>query len=359
MFNQKIASARVRWLRAPLEQPLGGGRITVAETIVVDLETDQGLTGRGFGCFFDSAGDVPFAAAKQLVADTVLGKPLVHPEAFARRMRAYLARYGFGTFSAGMAAADIALWDLFAKGLGVPVGIAMGGEARAVPVYRTLEFNLTTERNCELAVQAFDEGMAGVKLHPHPVPEDERMIGAVADLVRHRGPFMVDSTRRCTLAQAIHLANVSADAGVLWFEEPISESEVGAYEILARQSRIAIATGEALRSLPEAQVFLTRRLCSILQPDIFMVGGLTESLRIARAAETYGVDIAPHTMPVLAAHLAAAAPNVTWLEQLPLIDSLVGGRPFLDAKGRFAISDAPGLGFVWDEALVKKYLIAE
>ena len=185
------------------------------------------------------------------------------------------------------------------------------------------------------------------------------MIGAVADLVRHRGPFMVDSTRRCTLAQAIHLANVSADAGVLWFEEPISESEVGAYEILARQSRIAIATGEALRSLPEAQVFLTRRLCSILQPDIFMVGGLTESLRIARAAETYGVDIAPHTMPVLAAHLAAAAPNVTWLEQLPLIDSLVGGRPFLDAKGRFAISDAPGLGFVWDEALVKKYLIAE
>ncbi len=359
MFNQKIASARVRWLRAPLEQPLGGGRITVAETIVVDLETDQGLTGRGFGCFFDSAGDVPFAAAKQLVADIVLGKPLVHPEAFARRMRAYLARYGFGTFSTGMAAADIALWDLFAKGLGVPVGIAMGGEARAVPVYRTLEFGMSSERNCELAMKAFDEGLAGVKLHPNPVPKDELMIQAVADLVLDRGPFMVDSTRRCTLAQAIHLANVSADAGALWFEEPIAESDVGAYEILARQTRIAIATGEALRSLPEAQVFLARRLCSILQPDIFMVGGLTESLRIARAAETFGVDIAPHTMPVLAAHLAAAAPNVTWLEQLPLIDSLIGGRPVLDAKGRFAISDAPGLGFMWDEALVKKYLIAE
>ena len=46
MMAQKIASARTRWLRVPLQQPLGGGRITVAETFVVDLETDQGLTGR-------------------------------------------------------------------------------------------------------------------------------------------------------------------------------------------------------------------------------------------------------------------------------------------------------------------------
>ena len=99
---QKIVMGRTRWLRVPLEQPLGGGRITVAETFVVDLETDQGLTARGFGCFFGAAGDVPYAAAKQIIADHVVGKPFAHPEAFARDIRAAMFRYGLGAFSSGM-----------------------------------------------------------------------------------------------------------------------------------------------------------------------------------------------------------------------------------------------------------------
>ena len=359
MLTQKIVSARARWLRAPLEQSLGGGRITHAETIVVDVETEGGLSGRGLGCFFGAAGDVPFAAAKQLMAECVAGQPMAHPEAFAQTMCGVLFRYGLGTFSAGMAAIDLALWDLFAKGLGVPVGIAMGGSPRAVPVYRTFEFGLTTEENSRQAKQAFDDGMAGVKLHLYPTAEDERTLRAVADLARDRGPFMVDSTRRCTLAQAIHLAEACADAGALWFEEPIAESDIDAYAILARSARVPIATGEALRSLSEAQAFLARRLCSILQPDVFQMGGLTECLRVARAAEAFGVEVAPHTMPMLAVHLAAAAPNVTWLEQLPLIDSLVGGAPRIDARGHLTISDAPGLGLVWNEDLLRDFLVSD
>ena len=356
---QKIVVGRTRWLRVPLEQPLGGGRITVAETFVVDLETDQGLTGRGFGCFFGAAGDVPYAAAKQIVADHVAGKPFGHPEAFARDIRAAMFRYGLGAFSTGMAAADIALWDLYAKALGVPVGVAMGGRARAVPVYRTFEFGLPREENLRLADAALKDGMAGVKVHPHPTPDDERMVQDVGALVKGRGAFMVDSTRRCSLAQAIHLANVCADAGALWFEEPMFESDVDAYEMLARQSRVAIATGEAWHSLSEAQVFLSRRLCSVVQPDLFQMGGFSECLRVARAAEAFGVDVAPHTMPFLAVHLAAAAPNLTWLEQLPLIDSLVGGSPKIDAQGRLSITDAPGLGLHWDEARMSEYLVAD
>jgi L-alanine-DL-glutamate epimerase-like enolase superfamily enzyme len=359
MMAQKIANARTRWLRVPLEQPLGSGRIKVAETFVVDLETDQGLTARGFGCFFGAAGDVPYAAAKQLVADHVAGKPFAHPESFAREIRAAMFRYGLGTFSAGMAAVDIALWDLYAKTLGVPVGIAMGGQPRAVPVYRTFEFGLSLEENCRLANIALDDGMAGVKVHPHPTPADEKMVGAVGDLVKGRGAFMVDSTRRCSLAQAIHLANVSADAGALWFEEPIDEANVDAYEVLAKQSRIAIATGEAWHSLAEAQVFMSRKLCGVVQTDLFQMGGLTECLRVARVAEAFGIDVAPHTMPFLAVHLAAAAPNLTWLEQLPLIDALVGGSPRIDAQGRLSIGAEAGLGLHWNEALASDYTIAD
>ena len=64
-------------------------------------------------------------------------------------------------------------------------------------------------------------------------------------------------------------------------------------------------------------------------------------------------------MPFLAVHLAAAAPNLTWLEQLPLIDSLVGGAPRIDAQGRLSITEAPGLGLRWNEGLAADYTVAD
>jgi L-alanine-DL-glutamate epimerase-like enolase superfamily enzyme len=311
------------------------------------------MTGRGFACVFGASGEAPYRAARQLVASEVAGRPLGHPEAFARRMRGALWRYGLPV---AMAAADIALWDLYAKALDVPVGVAMGGEARAVPLYRTFEFGLSTEENCAQSQAAFDAGLAGVKLHVVASAEDERSIRAVAELADGR-PVMLDSTRRVTLAQAIRIAGIAAEVGASWYEEPIAESDIGAYEALARAARVPIATGEALRSLSEAQTFLARGLCSVLQPDAFQMGGLTECLRAARAAEAFGIDVAPHLMPGLGAHLAAAAPNVTWLEQLPLIDSVLGGAPAFDASGRFSIGAAPGLGFRWNDALAKDFEI--
>lgn len=357
MPGQTIAAARTSLLTVPLAQTLGGGAITHADMIVVDLETDQGLWARGFGCVIGASGEVPLEAARRLIAAEVAGRPLGHPEAFSRRMRRAVARYGLGLVSPGMAAADLALWDLYGKALGVPAGVAMGGEARPVPVYRSFEFGLEREEVLALTDAAFADGLGAVKLHSYPTVEDEAIIGAVAERVAGRGRFMVDSTQRCTLLQASRLAEVIAEAGGLWFEEPVPASEIGAYEQLARTSRVAIATGENLRGLAEAQLFFTRGLCRVIQPDFFKMGGMSECLRVARAAEAFGIDVAPHFMPLLGVHLAAAAPNAVWLEELPLIEAVLGGVPPYDAEGRLAMSDAPGLGLSWDEALVAEYRV--
>lgn len=358
MLDQKIESATAELWRVPLEQTLGGGRITHADMIVVDLATDQGLAGRGFGLVIGAPGEVPFAAAKQLLAAEVAGRPLGHPEEFARRMRAAIVRYGLGTFGAGMAAADLALWDLYGKALGLPAGVAMGGAARPVPVYRSFEFGETMDAVMEKTEAAFAAGYTAVKLHSYPTPEDAAIIDAVGEYVSDRGYFMVDSTQRCTLLQASWLAEVIADAGALWFEEPIATSEIGAYRQLARTSRVAIATGENLRGLAEAQTFLSEGLCRVLQPDFFKMGGLTECLRVARAAEACSIDVAPHFSPLIAAHLAAAQPNVVWLEELPLVEFLFGGTPSPDADGRLCIGDKPGLGLDWDDGLAAEYRVS-
>ena len=68
-------------------------------------------------------------------------------------------------------------------------------------------------------------------------------------------------------------------------------------------------------------------------------------LRVARFAEACNVEVAPHFLPELFVHLAAAAPNVTWLEDFPLHEPLFTGRPVKSAGGLLEPGDAPVTGW--------------
>ena len=87
------------------------------------------------------------------------------------------------------------------------------------------------------------------------------------------------------------------------------------------------------------------------------MGGFTECLRVARAAELARIDVAAHFMPYLAIHLAAAAPNVVWVEHLPLIEHVFGGLPALDEKGCAVLGDKPGFGLPWDDAIEREFAV--
>lgn len=96
--------------------------------------------------------------------------------------------------------------------------------------------------------------------------------------------------------------------------------------------------------MPAALPFLKDGICGVIQPDLAMMGGLTETLRLCRLAEAFGVEVMPHFLPGLFAHLAAAAPNVTWLEDFPLLEPLLDGVPEADSNGMVTAGAAPGHG---------------
>lgn len=78
-----------------------------------------------------------------------------------------------------------------------------------------------------------------------------------------------------------------------------------------------------------------------------MMGGISACLRTAQLAEHFGVVTAPHLLPALFAHLAAAAPNVLWLEHFPLLEPLFDGAPEVASDGTLTPSNAPGHGLRW------------
>ncbi len=342
----KAASAEL-W-RYTLDKPVGGSGVASVDLVVVGLEDDQGETALGFSYVLSGQGDLAAAAARHMLDAHVLGQRLGHPEATHRRLRQTLNRTGKGVSYIGLAAVDVAVWDLYAKRLGLQLGVAMGGAARAANVYGSGGFSVGQDPG-EAAEQArsyLRRGFAAVKPRVSGAPKDLPLLNAVRDQLDGAAFMAIDVNEKGAMATSRWLAQVAADYRLLFIEEPLPARDLAGYRSLSRAG-VAIATGEHLQGLDEAAPFLIEGLCSVIQPDLAMMGGLTECLRVARVAEAAGVDVAPHFLPNLFVHLAAAAPNVAWLEDFPLLEPLFDAPPAADASGQLAMPESPGHGLSW------------
>ena len=157
----------------------------------------------------------------------------------------------------------------------------------------------------------------------------------------------VDANEKCSPAAAAWLLHVSRDYGLLFVEEPLPARDLAGHRALALGAGTSVATGEHLQGLDEAAPFICENLCRIIQPDLAMMGGITECLRVTRLAEALGVEVAPHFLPNLFVHLAAVSPSVTWLEDFPLLEPLFADLEAFDADGKLTAPETPGHGLSW------------
>ena len=170
---------------------------------------------------------------------------------------------------------------------------------------------------------------------------------------------MLDANERCDLCRAQWLVEESAKAGVLFVEEPLAADNVDGYRKLAASSPVAIATGEHLQGSKQGAVFVKEGLCSVIQPDLAMMGGLTECWRLTQLAEHCGIDVAPHFLPSIFIHLAAASPNLTWLEHFPLLEPLFKEPRMMDDHGNMSLPETPGIGIEWADGAREEFLVQE
>ncbi|MFZ0215387.1 MAG: galactonate dehydratase [Candidatus Dormiibacterota bacterium] len=348
--------------------------------VFVKVETDEGPHGWGEATLEWKTQSV--LGAVRDVSRFLIGEdPLRIEHLWQVMTRQYFWRAGVEGMSA-ISGIEQALWDLKGKVLGVPVYELLGGRVRdRVRAYNhlgggqmtSMYESTTREQYAERAREVVDLGFTALKFMAVPrtepvegVPSVRRAAGiveAVRDAVGPDIDLMVDLHARTWPAMAIQYCRAFEPYGLFFFEEPCPTEDVEATAQVTRQSRIPIATGERLVGRPQFRDLLERRACHVVQPDLSHCGGLWEARKIAAAAETYSIAVAPHNPngPIATAaaiHFALATPN--WLIQ-EMITSDVGWRDDVvqgavhAEQGFVGVPPGPGLGIEVDETEAAKH----
>ncbi len=334
-----------------LAQAVGGSGVSAVDVIVVELTDADGARGLGFSYVIGGHGGVAFKAAQDQVVRFVDGQALPPPPTLWRNINASFNRTGPGPNLVALAAIDVAAWDLHARKLGLPLGIAMGGALRAVPVYGSGGFNTTQqpEAAADVAAEQAARGLTAVKPRVKGMPSDAAVLAAVRNALPAHVQIMADANEKCDLPQALWLMALAREKSLLFVEEPLPARALEGYRRLASSGGGAIATGEHLQTRAEFLPFISERIASVIQPDLAMIGGLTPVLELATLAEAFDTTVSPHFLPGLFAHVAAAAPALRWLEEFPLLEPLFEGWPGVDANGAMMASSASGHGLELSE----------
>ena len=332
--------------------------------VFLELVTDGGLVGVGEATL--EGRELTVAGHLDDLRRVVVGRDPMDLRAIVRDMTRDPFWAGGYVAQSGLAAVEIALWDLIGQALRVPVWQLLGGRVRdRIRVYANGWYfgvdapDTWGERAGEVVELGYDAmkfdpfGTAGPVIDRAGLDRAVAIVEAVRRAVGPRVDLMIEGHGRFDVHSAIRVARALAPFDGYWFEEPIPPGNAVAMAEVRRASPIQIATGERLFSRLDYRELLTAGGASVIQPDVIHAGGIAETLAIASMAETWMVPVAPHNPngPVATAAslvVDAVAPNALIQEMLApwdaqWRDSVVdGGSQVVD--GHLAIPDRPGLG---------------
>jgi len=330
---------------------------------MVRIEADNGAVGWG-EALAPVAPEVLATIIRTMIAPVLRGADALAPRPTWERCSSLMRERGHlvGHQADALAAVDIALWDLAARLLGVPLARMLGGAFRTtVPTYVSGLPRPTDAERGELAAERAAAGTTAVKLHlGFGVDADL----ATVDAVRSAAPDLrvaVDAHWSYRTHDALRLARGLADRDGWFLEAPLAPEDEEGHAELVRRSPIPIAVGETLRNRYEFERWTSLRALDIAQPDVGRTG-LTEALAIAEVCAARHVPVAPHHsvgLGVLLAagiHLSAAIPNLLVFEQQPTtidVAQRLLTSPLQPLPASFALPDGPGLGIDVDEAAIR------
>lgn len=338
-------------------------------TLIV-VYTDQGMT--GWGSSFTN--DLLVEGALRILEPLLIGENALEPERVTEKLHANTFWMGRGgSVTHAISGINIALWDILGKATGQPVSRLLGGRYRErVLPYASLLMQEPQPLAAHLhAVQA--QGFRAFKIGWGPFGRgsnllDEQIVRAAREAVSDDALLMVDAGASDAFWQqgykwALRAADMLADYGVKWFEEPLPPDNLADYVLLRSNARLPIAGGEVLTRRQSFVPWIQKGAFDIVQPDVTKVGGISEERRIAWMAHDHGVQFVPHgwnTALGLASdlHLASACPGSDLVEYLtgsPFIDDIVEVPWKLDSDGMLPVPSGPGLGISINLDKVEKY----
>jgi mandelate racemase len=356
-----IRAIRSIGVEVPMTYALGTSRgvITKAPLLLIDLETEEGVTGRSYlWCYFPAA--MP-AIAKILeeVARVVEGERLA-PAALWSKLAERFALIGVqGIVRMAMAGFDVAAWDALALAAGWPLATLIGSSPKRIPAYNSCGLGLMAPGEvADEAEKLLARGFRAVKLRlGYPtLAEDLAALHAVKKRIGSEIAVMVDYNQALSLAQALERGRALDQEGIYWLEEPIRHDDYAGNATLVRELETPIQIGENFSESTAMAVALAAGAADYVMPDLERIGGVTGWLRAAALAATHRIAMSSHLFPEVSAHLLAATPTAHFLEYMDWADKILA-QPLEIVDGFAVVPQRPGNGLTWDAKAVEKYRI--
>jgi mandelate racemase len=357
-----VRSIRARAVEVPLNFVLGTSRGAVrqAPLLLVDVETEEGVTGRAYLFCYLRAAAPGIISILQEVEWLARGHP-VSPEhlwdALAKRFTLIGVQ---GIVRMAMSGFDVACWDALARAAGVPLARLLGAEPRPIPAYNSCGLGLMqSDALADEAERLLAGGFGALKLRlGYPtLKEDIAALHAVRRRVPARVQIMVDYNQALAVDEALDRGRALDAEGIAWLEEPIRHDDYDGAAQLARTLATPIQIGENFSEVTAMQAALDAGAADLVMPDLERIGGVTGWRRAAALAGERRVPMSSHLFPEVSSHLLAATPTCHFLEYVDWADVLLQ-EPLQIVDGCAVVPQRPGNSLAWNEDAVARYRFA-
>ena len=342
-------------------------------TTLVKITSDEGLAGWG------EAYGPPQGISRFI--QTYLKPRLVGEDPLRQEYLWFKLQTHKGIPKGAMGGIDLALWDLKARALNVPVYELLGGRNTAlITPYATGFFFCEDDPDATTFLEAEVEAVLAKKFRALKMKigfgkdRDIKRMKRVRELVSDRIDIMVDANQAYDFMTCLELLPCLTDLKVRWLEEPMPWQSFEGYKELRKKTGIAIAGGEAEFDYQGFIEVIRQRVVDVVQPDLAASGGLTHARRIAVLAEAFQVDFQPHVfgtvlaLPAAVQLLASLTNNQPWMlfprpvllewdtTPNPMTLDLVK-NPLQLIDGLVPVPEGVGIGVEVNEEAIKHYLL--
>jgi len=349
---------KARAVVAPISRPVKNafGIIEAAPLVLIDVVTDQGITGRSYIFAYAKLTLKPLVHLIEEIGHDLTGSAIA-PLDLMTAMDAKFRLLGWqGLVGMAVSGLDMAFWDALGQTAGLPLAKLLGGSPRPIPAYDS--YGVVDPKADEKDLRrSLEQGFRGIKIKggDGDAANDERVVKAVRAILGPDVALMLDFNQSLDPAEATRRIARLAPYDLHWIEEPVAQENLRGHAMVRETSPISIQAGENWwfpRGFAEA---IAAGASDFIMPDLMKVGGITGWLRVAGQAEAASIPMSSHLFAEASAHMLAVTPTAHWLEVLDLGRAILA-EPIEIVDGAITARGS-GLGLSWNEAAVAKYLV--
>ena len=354
----EIRGIKARAIVVPLKRLLKNafGVFEAAPLVLIDIATDQGVTGRSYIFAYSKMTLRPLVHLIEEIGRDLLGQAIA-PFDLMAAMDAKFRLLGWqGLVGMAVSGLDMAFWDALGQAADKPVVELFGGSARPIRAYDS--YGVVDPKADERDLRrSLDQGFRGIKIKggDGDAANDERVVRGVRALLGPDIALMLDFNQSLDPAEAVRRIARLAPYDLTWIEEPVPQENLSGHAKVRENSPIPIQAGENWwfpRGFSEA---IAAKASDFIMPDLMKVGGVTGWLNVAAQAEAASIPMSSHLFAEASAHMLAVTPTAHWLEVLDFAGAILN-NPIEIVDGTLT-ARGPGLGLSWNEAAVSKYSV--